>query len=186
MESRYSLSVLTVRRQRRAATSSDELQPPHGMAANCATRWVARTPPPAPPKSAKFGLSPIPPRRSAPGRQGRRFLAESRYSLSSESKALSPGTNLAPIPSGSGRAALRVAGARPTVKPNPPPKARPHARPGAARKPIAVFEPKELSQPKAQPSSPPRVRLTAAPLSLRRVFRAPCAIHSISAHCRNS
>ncbi len=125
------------------------------------------------PNQPSSACRPSPPSGFAAGRQGRRFLAESRYSLSSESKALSPSTNLAPIPSGSGRAALRVAGARPTVKPNPPPKFQPHARPGAARKPVAVFEPEEQSQPKAQPSSLPRVRLTAAPLSLRRVFRAP-------------
>ena len=35
------------------------------------------------------------------------------------------------------------------------------------------FEPEEQSQPKAQSSSPPRVGLTAAPLSLRRVFARP-------------
>ena len=52
-------------------------------------------------------------------------------------------------------------------------KARPTARPSAARKPQPVFAPEEQSRPKAQPNSPPRVRLTAAPLSLRHVCRRP-------------
>ncbi|WP_294594391.1 hypothetical protein, partial [uncultured Rikenella sp.] len=48
-------------------------------------------------------------------------------------------------------------------------KARPTARPSAARKPITVFAPEERARPKARPSSPPHVRLTAAPLSLRHI-----------------
>ncbi len=52
----------------------------------------------------------------------------------------------------------------------PRPKFQPKARPSAARKPQSVFAPEERAQPKTQPSSPPRVSLTAAPLSLRRVF----------------
>ena len=104
--------------------------------------------------------------------------------------------------------------------------------PGAAGRPLTREPSYSLSpqiparaQPKACPSSPPRVRLTAAPLSLRHVCRRPrqflpdwpsanrqnmsfkragapkgrfaaslypilfsraCAIHSISAYCRNS
>ncbi len=63
-ESRYSLSTYN---SSPPAESSNELRRVAalrlpGGAADCATRWVARTPPPAPPKSAKFGLSPIPPR----------------------------------------------------------------------------------------------------------------------------
>ncbi len=101
----------------------------------------------SPPFSVGFGLSPIPPRRSAPGRRGRRF-EEPRYSLSAQS----------PV---NGSA-------------HPIPKAQPHSRPSAAGKPQSVFPPEEQAQPKARSkarsSSLPRVRLTAAPLSLRRVF----------------
>ena len=52
-------------------------------------------------------------------------------------------------------------------------KAQPKARPSAAGKPITVFPPEERARPKARPSSPPRVCLTAAPLSLRRCRSAP-------------
>ena len=44
---------------------------------------------------------------------------------------------------------------------------RPKGRKSTAKIP-ALCPPKEQTQPKAQPNSPPRVRLTAAPLSLRR------------------
>ncbi len=73
------------------------------------------------------------------------------------------------------RVARAMPKARPKARPNLSPKFQPHARPDAAQKPIAVFEPKELSQPQAQPNSPPRVRLTAAPLSLP-AFPSPAAI----------
>ncbi len=59
-------------------------------------------------------------------------------------------------------------------KPNSPPKFHSKARPSAAGKPITVFPPEEQqAQPKAEPSSLPRISLTAAPLSLRRACRRP-------------
>ena len=70
-------------------------------------------------------------------------------------------------------AVRRTAKARSTARP----KSKPRARPGAARKPATVFEPEEQAQPnprpKAKPSSPSSVGLTAAPLSLRHVYRRP-------------
>ena len=50
------------------------------------------------------------------------------------------------------------------------------AQPSAAGKPQSAFPPEEQAQPNAKPSSLPRVRLTAAPLSLRRVLPSPAAI----------
>ena len=93
-----------VRRQRRAATSSDELQP------------------------AAWGGGGL---RGSVSRKSSAHLA----------------SDFRPILSGSGCG----------------------VRPGAAEKPKSVFPPEEQAQPKAKPSSPPRVRLTAAPLSLRHI-----------------
>ncbi len=56
---------------------------------------------------------------------------------------------------------------QPKIKPNP----QSPTRPSAAGKPETVFPPEEQTraQPTARLSSPPRVSLTAAPLSLRRI-----------------
>ena len=167
-----------------------------------------------------------PPRGFATGQQGRRF-EEPRYSLSFESKALTPGTNLAQFcrvraaASGPGiedaplharrfyepqkrHLFLTASACRPLPRAAKPlgeqagdstnratrsrtkfqPKARPHARPSAARKPFPVFVPEEQSQPKAQPNSPSRVRLTAAPLALRRFLPSPAAILAGLAKCQ--
>ncbi len=79
--------------------------------------------------------------------RGRQFLTESRYSLSAYS---SPPHRVA-----ANCATQRAA----------------RAQPSAAGKPQSAFPPEEQAQPKARPSSPPRVRLTAAPLSLRHCRR---------------
>ncbi len=126
-------------------------------------------------------------------RRGRRSLAESRYSLSAYSSSLPAGaqpslrkchclsgskpaeakTSIAscgpPRSEASARATLRVAEAQPKVQPNVQPNPPPQARPSATGKPITVFASEEQAQPKTRPSSPPRISLTAAPLSLRHI-----------------
>ena len=82
----FMLDATTVRRQRRAATSSDELQSAAWGGGRLRDPAGRKNSAKSPPKSVKFGLSPIPPRRSAPGRQGRRF-EEPRYSLSAYSSS---------------------------------------------------------------------------------------------------
>ncbi|WP_300744563.1 hypothetical protein, partial [uncultured Rikenella sp.] len=57
------------------------------------------------------------------------------------------------------------------AEPKAPPNPQPPAQPSAAGKPATVFPPEEQqAQPKAEPSSLPRISLTAAPLALRRIF----------------
>ena len=122
-------------------TSVASCGPPGGRRPARATFQVASIQPNSltnsQPKSVVFGLSPIPPRRSAPGRQGRRFC-ESRYSLSAQSPAKSTAQIQTPC----------------------------SARHGS--KTDYGFRAQRTTQPKALPNSPPRVRLTAAPLALRR------------------
>ncbi len=83
------------------------------------------------------------PRRASPAplmhrcARGRRFLTESRYSLSPPNKAQSLAK----------------------AQPNSPPKSQPQARPNAARKPATVFEPEE------QVTAPSTAQLSA-PCSL--------------------
>ena len=97
---------------------------------------------------------------------------EQRFSLilSGSGCGVRPGHQRCPA---AGPAVRRTAKARSTARP----KSKPRARPGAARKPATVFEPEEQAQPnprpKAKPSSPSSVGLTAAPLSLRHVYRRP-------------
>ena len=134
-------------RQQFAASGEQQRTPtscsPRRMAANCAALLAAKARP------ICFRPQPAENEDEAgaeyfgpphPGAAGRPLTREFSYSLSAQ------------IP------------AQPTAP------AKPHARPSAAGKPKTVFPPEEQSRPKAQPNSPPRVRLTAAPLSLRHVF----------------
>ena len=127
--------------------------PPRGVAADCAAQRAAEAISHSPPHSAKFvlGRAPRRPPTAFAARRERRFLSESRYSLFKRSMPTGFGGE-----AGSKRryASLRCGRLRP-------------ARPVGSQE----HSPKHSQQvqPKARPSSPPRVRLTAAPLSLRRV-----------------
>ena len=100
------------------------------------------------PHSFRFGLSPTPPRRSAPGRQGRRFGEPQKLSqfVFGRSQRRTKTERKRSI------SALRIRGLRAD---------RCHG--DLATRSHPKF------QPKARPNSPPRVHFTAAPLSLRRV-----------------
>ncbi len=141
------LMINAVRRQRRAATSSDELQP-------SACRGGGLRDPKGRRSTARFSSIHNP---------------NLLYSACRPSpRAAKP---LGDEAGGSKNRATRSwPKARQTVQPHPPPKSKPYARPSAAGKPVAVFPPEKQAQPQAQPGSPPRASLTAAPLSLRRVF----------------
>ncbi len=72
-QSRADRKSIAVRRQQRAQRAPSSCSPPHEVAADCATLRVAQHSAQSTAQfSAPFGLSPIPPRRFAPGRQGRR------------------------------------------------------------------------------------------------------------------
>ncbi len=161
------LGATTVRRQRRAATSSDELQPsacrggglrdPKGRksSAQITTRLS--------PHSFRFGLSPTPPRRSAPGRQGRRFGEPQKHGqfVFGRSQRRTKTERKRSI------SALRIRG----------------LRADRCHRDLATRSHPKF-QPKARPNSPPRVCLTAAPLSLRRVLPSPAAILAGLAECQ--
>ncbi len=128
--------------------------------------------------------------------RGRRFLAESRYSLSAYSSSPPAEVQRAPSSCSPPRgvaancAARRAARATPftaqgcRVRPRRAPHAPLKRRPCRGRRPKGR---KSTAQSPAQtkPQALPRVRLTAAPLSLRRVF-ARLRDSTISAHRRKS
>ena len=117
-ESRYSLSLLAVRRQRRAQRAPTSCSPPPARAADCAAQRAARATTHSLPNSVGFGLR--------------------RPARASKMPRRKPGgsTNR---------------------------KSTPTARPGAVRKPVAVFEPEEQHGPKQSPV----LRPVSASLRLR-------------------
>ena len=128
--------------------------------------------------------------------RGRRFLKESRYSLSVQAdEACGAKSNVSCVPPL--REAAGGCGPRDPLgrKSNTSFTAQ-----SCRVRPVAHPPPKPLrglgdkagdsanrairSQPKARPSSPPRVSLTAAPLALRRFLPSPAAILAGLAECQ--
>ena len=147
------------------STRSGVLRASRGRPAR-ATQRVARATPRSPPKAVGFGLSPIPPRRSAPGRTGRRPKGsqKQRFSVAASGERI-----LRPRrPVKDAVRPLRIRGLRAD---------RYHGDLATRSRP--------KFQPKAKLSSPPRVSLTAAPLPLRHVF-ARLRDSTISVVSRNS
>ena len=148
-------SLLSCRRQRGVQRAPSSCSPPHG--------WRRTARPKEPQKLGPFVFDrsrrrtnikaeAASKRRCAspphPGAAGRPLTWRLRYSLSTQSKDQSTITSTAQFTA----------------------PAKPQTRPGTAGKPVTVFPPEERAQPKAQPNSPSRVGLTAAPLALRRIF----------------
>ena len=162
----------------RAPTSCS---PPLGVAANCAAQRAAETQP----KHCPFITTFCQVRPVAP--LGRKSNTPFTAPFSGvRPRRAPPAPPKASLPPEDGD--LKVAQAQPKTRPKAPPNPQPHARPGTARKPTTVFEPKEQALP--------RIRLTAAPLSLRQyrsarerwpglpLFPSPAAILPKLAKCQ--
>ena len=131
------------------------------MAADCAAQRAATALPHSSLHSVEFGLrrptrAPKMPRRKPGGSKNRK--SNTLFLTASACRPLPRAAK--PLGEQAGDSANRATRSRT--------KFQPKAQPSAARKPITVFPPEEQARPQARPSSPLRVRLTAAPLSLRR------------------
>ncbi len=133
--------------------------------------------------SVKFGLSPTPPRRSAPGRQGRRPLRSHKHRpiMGSSPPAVSATSSVELQSAARGGGELRDSASR---KSSAQSKAQIQAPFSAQRggKTVTGFPARRTSTPQFSVPYPPHCGSAIAPPRFSRA----CAIHLNSAHRRNS